>query len=238
MWNLRATSLFCCLATLPLIGCAGGPSTAWQPGTPAPFAKGGDAARVYALGPSAPAAILVVLPGAGAFGDDPALWAAQGFDVVTPSAPELLQLAADREAALARLISSAHALADAPVWLLGGGPAIDAAIASPPLGGGAVSGVVVTSLSSGAATCSRSVTYSYPGNGAKPKVTVETSGNACGPDANAGLANQPPAASPSPPSQPRRPKIIEASARGDAPLPARRAAVEHVAALIKTAPSS
>ncbi len=174
MWNPRAAILFCCLAPLPLIGCAGGPATAWRP-VPTALITGAEAPRVDAL--AAPAAILVVLPGAGAFAGDPALWAAQGFDVVVPTAPDMLRLAAEREAAITRMIASAQALAAAPVWLLGPGPAIEAAMAAtPPIGRGEVSGVVVTSLAAGAATCSRSVTYSYPGNGARPKVTVRDLG--------------------------------------------------------------
>ena len=45
---------------------------------------------------------------------------------------------------------------------------------------GAVSGVVVTSFSSGGRECSQTVTYSYPGNGAEPQVAVRKVGDACG----------------------------------------------------------
>src|SRR5579871_6031601 len=47
---------------------------------------------------TSPGAIIVMLPGAGAvFPTDPALWAAQGFDVVAPPPAELYRLAAVQE---------------------------------------------------------------------------------------------------------------------------------------------
>jgi hypothetical protein len=233
MWNPRATVFFCCLASLPLIGCVAGPPVAWQPVPAAPIAAPA-APRVYAAGPAAPVAILVVLPGAGALGGDPGLWAGRGFDVVAP-APDMLRLAADRDAAIARMIASAQALADAPVWLLGPGPAIDAAIAGLP-GQGQVSGVVVIPLASGAATCGRSVTYVDPGNGAKPRMTVETFGNACGPGTTAGAAPPPRGVVPVPRFPVGSPKVIEASAKSSAPAATQRE-VEQLAALIKAAAS-
>jgi hypothetical protein len=42
------------------------------------------------------------------------------------------------------------------------------------------SSVVVTSVSTGNGTCSQTITYSYPGNGAAPVTRVSQSGNACG----------------------------------------------------------
>ncbi len=45
--------------------------------------------------------------------------------------PEFLRFAADREAALAQLAAAARALADAPVWLVGPDPAVEAALAAP-----------------------------------------------------------------------------------------------------------
>jgi hypothetical protein len=46
--------------------------------------------------------------------------------------------------------------------------------------------MVVTSFSSGNGGCSQIVTYSYPGNGAQPKVAVQKVGDACG-----GMAQSP-----------------------------------------------
>jgi hypothetical protein len=236
MWNPRATAVFCCLASLPLVGCAAGPPVAWRPVPAAPIAAASDAPRVYVGGPSVPAAILVVLPGAGALGEDPALWTVRGFDVVAP-APDALRLAADREATIARMIASAQALADAPVWLLGPGAAVDAAMAAPLLRPGQLSGAIVTSLGAGAATCGRSVAYVDPGNGAEPTVTVETFGNACGPRATVGTTTRPRDVLPMPPSPNRAPKIIEASAKNKASASAQREAVEQLAALIRAAAS-
>jgi len=97
-----ALTLFCCLAALPLIGCANGvgPQSQAYP-TAAPVAAVPSGQPVYAVGPGGLAAILVMLPGPGdILTTDPALWAAQGFDVVTPPAGGMYQLAADRNAAL------------------------------------------------------------------------------------------------------------------------------------------
>ena len=99
MWKIPASIL--CLAALPLVGCAGNyraPQTAAV--TPAPVAADAPyyyapAAGVYATGPTAPVAIMVFLPGAGVVASDPALWEAQGFDVVMPQQADIYRLAAD-----------------------------------------------------------------------------------------------------------------------------------------------
>ncbi len=58
-----ALTLFCCLAALPLIGCASGVGPQSQA---YPTAAGvASEQQVYALGPGGPAAILVMLPGPG-----------------------------------------------------------------------------------------------------------------------------------------------------------------------------
>ncbi len=105
-----ALTLCCCLAALPLISCAngvGGPPQAYAPPPAAATVANPGRARIYAVGPGGPAAILVMLPGPGdVLTAGPALWAAQGFDVVTPSPSEIYQLAADREAAFDRLIAA------------------------------------------------------------------------------------------------------------------------------------
>jgi hypothetical protein len=244
MWIQRAATLCGCLAALPLLmGCAngvGGPSRAYTP--PAPLASVPAApdmgARVFAAGPGAPAAILVMLPGPGdMLTADPRSWAAQGFDVVTPP-PEVFPITADQPEA-ARLIAQAQALADAPVWLVGPNPAIAAAMAAmPPGGAGRVSGLVVTSTISGAGTCSERVIYSYAGNGAAPKVAVSKSGDACATGPAFGGDTNPAAAPPTPAVQPHAPQLIEASAGPAAAPAARRATVERVAEAIKSAPPS
>ena len=162
MSKLSALTLFCCLAALPLIGCANGVGLQSQSyPTAAPVAAASSSERIYAAGPGGPAAILVMLPGSGdVLTADPALWAAQGFDVVTPPPSEIYQLAADREAAFDRLIAQAQAMADAPIWLVGPNPAIEFAMTSMPRSGpGEVSGVVVTSMASGTGMCSERMIF-------------------------------------------------------------------------------
>jgi hypothetical protein len=192
------------------------------------------AARVYAVGPASPAAVLVLWPGDDSLAGDPALWTAQGFDVVMPQPSDIYRLVADQRAALARLVASAHALADAPIWVVGPGPVIDAALAAPQLGRAGVSGIVTTSVNSGSGSCSESVFYSDPGTGAPPKVEVKRSGD-CGMGAPATTGRQP-SVLPAPPAPgPNQPRLIEASAVGRNLPPA--AKVHDLAALIKSAPS-
>ena len=181
MWKAPASGLCGCLAALPLIGCAGDVATSGQAAVtpsaiaePAPYYAPDP--RVYAVGPAAPAAVLVLWPGQDSLERDPALWTAQGFDVVTPQPADIYRLVADQQAALAQMVASAHALADAPVWVVGPGPVIDAALAAPQFGRG-VSGVAMTSVTSGAGSCSESFFYSDPGTGAPPKVEVKRSGD-------------------------------------------------------------
>jgi hypothetical protein len=170
----------------------------------------------------------VLLPGEDGLARDPALWEAQGFDVVTPPA-DTYRLVADQQAALAHLVASAEALSNVPVWLVGPSQAIEAAI--PRFGG--VSGVVMTSVDSKTGSCSESFSYFDPGTGAPPKVEVRKSG-----DCGAGmpyLGGQQPSAAPAV----RRlngPRIIEASAFPENLSPAAR--VERLAELIKGSPSS
>src|SRR5271165_5367041 len=101
MWKPLATILCCGFAALPLIGCAGHITAARQQGAlpPVGVARTASAAdtgpRVYASSSASPAAILVLVPSTGAFPrddvlvDNPGLWAAQGFDVVTPPPSEI-----------------------------------------------------------------------------------------------------------------------------------------------------
>ena len=202
---------------------------------------------------TSPGAIIVMLPGAGAvFPTDPALWAAQGFDVVAPPPAELYRLAAVQESATAHLIAEAEALADAPVWLIGPNSAIQAAMAAlPPAGSGQVSGVVVTSAATGAGTCNEEMTYSYDGSG-PPKLSVRKSGDACGPGSPFAIAPNSTVAPPGPaipqhrprlietsvPAAPgHAPRVIEADAGGQLATPAQQqATVRQIADLIKSAP--
>lgn len=231
-----ALTLFCCLAALPLIGCANGVGPQSQAYPTA--ASSGE--RIYTAAPGGPAAILVMLPSPGdVLTADPALWAAQGFDVVTPPPSEIYQLAADREAAFDRLIASAQGMADAPIWLAGSNPAIESAMASMPRSRPReLSGVVVTSMTSGAGTCSERMIYSYPGNGGPPKVSVSKSGNACPSGAPFAAGANPTIAPPVPAAPPRGPHLIEAAAGSTAAPGARKTMVQHIADLIKSTPQS
>jgi hypothetical protein len=116
----------------------------------------------------------VVLPGTGVENDadllfsDRAVWAAQGLEGEIPRTADLYRLVADERAEMARFIAATHALANAPIWLVGPGPAIDAVLATVPQSARGIAGAVVTSVTSSAGTCSESVFYTDPGNGAAP----------------------------------------------------------------------
>ena len=238
MWKAPAAVICGCLAALPLIGCAGGVASSGQATAVTPTAIAepapnyAPAPRVYAVGPAAPAAVLVLWPGDDSLARDPGLWTAQGFDVVMPQPANIYRLVADQQAALARLVSSAQALADAPIWVVGPGPVIDAALAGPQFGRG-VSGVVMTSVTSGAGSCSESFLYSEPGTGAPPQVEVKRSGD-CGTGTPAITGRQPSVLPASPAPPPNQPRLIEASGVGKNLPPA--AKVRHLAELIKSAP--
>jgi hypothetical protein len=240
MWKAPAAVLCGCLAALPLIGCAGDGATPSQAtaGTPAAIAEPAPnyvpTPRVYAVGPAAPAAVLVLWPGDDTLPRDPALWTAQGFDVVMPRPADIYRLVADQQAVLAQLVVSAHALADAPIWVVGPGPVIDAALSAPRLGRG-VSGVVMTSVASDSGSCSESFFYSDPGTGAPPKVQVKRSGD-CGTQTPT-ITGRQPSVLPAPAvRRPNQPRLIEASAVGKNLPPA--AKVGRLAELIKAAPPS
>ena len=245
MWKAPA-SVFC-LAALPLLGCAGnyagnytGPQAAAV--TPTPVAQSAPyyypdyytaaAPQVYAADAAAPAAVLVFLPGADVVASDPTLWAAQGFDVVTPQPADIYRLVADQEAAMARLIASAEAMANAPVWLVGPSQVIETAI---PQAGGRLSGVIVTSASAPVFSCSESFSYYNPGTGAPPQVKVTRSGD-CATGTSSMTGGQPSVLPPPVAPRPHQPRIIEASAAGKNLPPATQ--VRRLAQLIKAAPPS
>jgi hypothetical protein len=230
MWKALVPVLW--LAALPLIGCAGNaeapPQAAVTPAAASSTAPYSPSPPVYAVGTSAPAAVLVLLPGEDSLVRDPALWQAQGFEVVMPPA-DIYRLVAGQQAALARLVASVEALTSAPVWLVGPSRVVAASI--PQVGG--VSGVVMTSVDSNTRSCTQSFSYFDPGTGAPPRVEVTRSGDCGGglPD----LGGQPPSTAPAVP-RPNAPRIIEASAVPTNLSPAAR--VERLATLIKGSPSS
>jgi hypothetical protein len=228
----QAVSLCGCLAALPLLtGCANGvgrPPQAYA--LPVPATE------------TAPAAVLVVLPDPGGIlAADPLLLAAQGFDAVAPSPSMMYRIAAAQEQAAARLVAQMQALvramADGPVWPAGPNPAVEAAMA--PGEPGQMSGMVVTSMTSGAGSCSERMTYSYSGNGAPPKVSVSKSGSACpaGSPFGDGANSTPAPAAPAAPAVPTKPRLIEASApAGNAPASAPQSAVQRLADVVKASP--
>jgi hypothetical protein len=230
MWKVPARILW--LAALPLIGCAGNvaapPQAAVTPSAAVSTAPYSPSPPVYAVGTSAPAAVLVLLPGDDSPLRDPALWQAQGFEVVMPPA-DIYRLVAGQQAALPRLVASAEALTSAPVWLVGPSQVVEASI--PQVGG--VSGVVMSSVDSNIRSCSESFSYFDPGTGAPPRVEVTRSGDCGGglPD----LVGQPPFSAPTVP-RPNAPRIIEASAVPKNLSPSAR--VERLATMIKGSPSS
>ena len=240
MWKPFGPIVGCCLAAMPLLGCVGG-YTAMPPqaGSPTAYvASTPPEPAVYTTRAEAPAAVLVLLPGAVEFGDvtarDPALWAAQGFDVVMPRPLWTDRVIADQQAAVARLLASAQALADAPIWLVGPSPTIEAVM--PQLGPGQVSGVVVTSVTSNAGSCTRTMYYSNAAAGTEPKAVVKTSGDACGTSPSFGVRQAPAEAVPVPQVRPNAPRLIEASIPTE--KPAQKALVQRLADEIKAAPTS
>jgi hypothetical protein len=235
MWKPFGSMLGCCLAAVPLLGCVGG-YTALHPqagASPAAVAITTPEPRVYTTRAGAPAAVLVFLPAPADVSDvaarDPALWAAQGFDVVMPRPLWTDRFVADQQAAVERLLASAQALADAPIWLIGPSPTMEAVM--PQLSPGAVSGVVVTSVTSNAGSCTRTMYYSNAGAGTEPKAVVKTSGNACGASPSFGMPQNPAGAAPVPQVKPNAPRLIEASIPTD--RPAQKAFVQRLAEEIK-----
>jgi hypothetical protein len=198
----------------------------------------GGGPRVYAARAAAPTAIVVLLPAISAEGSrdvlarDPALWAAQGFDVVAPEPAEIYRSAVDEQVTLARLFAAARP----PIWLVGAGPAIDAALAmSSQPRRGRISGIVITSVTSQSGSCSESVLYSDTGTGAGPKVEVSKSGD-CEAGSSVTTGRQPSVLPASPPARPGSPRIIEASTAPKGISPA--AQVQRLVQLIKTSPPS
>jgi hypothetical protein len=247
MWKQRAVTLYGYLAMLPLIvGCTdgvGGPLQAFTAPPPRVAAAADTGStQVYAAGPAAPSAILMMLPGAGDWeAAKPQLWAAQGFDVVTPAPSEIYRIAADQQVAAARLLAEAQAMPDAPLWLVGPDRAIEAAMTSLPRGEpGQVSGVVMTVTALGTRTCSEQMIYSYAGHGTAPRVSVSKPGNACSAGLPFGGAGANFAITlPVPQVRPHAPRILKASTpAAAAPPAAQHAAVQQIADLVKSAPPS
>lgn len=257
MRKLRA-ALLCGLAALPLAACAGASTTALN----APSASGtagialpdGAVEQVAYDMPSAPAAVLVFLPGPAlpaapdlpslipTLGDPlaglpPALWADEQVGVMMPRT--LLAAAEQAQEAMHSLLKLAREEARVPVWVAGDAPAVAAALDS--AAPGAIAGVVVTSVASGAGECRESVTFSRGGLGMVPRISVRRSGSACGSESAPAALPMPPAGLPAePPSAPPTLMVREQGAlpgHGDviAPetLPAARPLVRRIADWMK-----
>jgi hypothetical protein len=120
-----------------------------------------------------PDAIAVVLPSAG---------------VTQVADAQALRLIADANAMFRRMdtemnamAAQMNALAAMPLELPTPQQVIQAGFGGAPLISIAPgNGVVFTSVSNGRATCSETITYSYPANGGRPIVRVSENGNACG----------------------------------------------------------
>jgi hypothetical protein len=110
-------------------------------------------------------------------------------------------LLARQDAMLRQAMQAMERLAAAPMPAPGMPGMIEAALgAALGTAPGTASQVVVTSFSAGNGTCSQTVTYAYPGNGAAPWIAVRSTGDACGTMA---APTQPvPAAAPAAPEQP------------------------------------
>ena len=179
-------------------------------GFAAPAAAAGVSVPAYV---PAPAAILVVLPGAAppqsVAVPGPALWPSADLTAMMPVA--MARLIAGQQAALARLATAAERLAAAP------DRALETALTQEPrLNAGPASGVVMTAITTGQGSCSESLTYSYPGNGAAPRVTVRKTGNACPAGSPFASGTEPSAA---PAVRPQLPRLLEASAPPDRLIP-------------------
>lgn len=242
---MRTWLLFCCVAALPLAACAteGGIARDSQSTAVADAATPDRLFQPAADAPSGPpVAVLVVTPGGGPLADvPPALWADQGFDVIMPRIADAM-LAEQRSAdgAFGQMLADVRAMTRTPMWLVGTGPEIQAALERLPAGQH-VSGVVMTSVVTAAGTCSRTVVYSSPENGAQPTVQVRSSGDACAQGMSPGA--RPPVFEQVPePSPAKSPRTI--LVRGDEPRTVAQARkhvlplVRQVADRIKHAPES
>jgi hypothetical protein len=151
----RGALLGACLA-LPLV-CQVGPAGAAQP-------EGGRYVYVPA------GATVVVLPG-------PGVAVLPHQTAVAPVDFPVARLIARQEAMMRRMMADMDSLMTTSM------PDPERMIRSVMQGmpmGAPGSGVVMTSMSSGNGTCSRTITYGYPADGGQPQVKVTQTGDACG----------------------------------------------------------
>jgi hypothetical protein len=121
-----------------------------------------------------PGAVVLILPTA----DAVAMPSTQSAAVL-PAGDPLLRLVAEQNAMMRNMMAEMNAAFAQPMWPTQMDQMIRAAFGTMPANA-AGSGVIFTSVSGGPGVCSEHVTYTYPGNGAKPQVTMSRSGGACG----------------------------------------------------------
>jgi len=175
-------------------------------GLAAPAAAAGAATPVYAV--PAPPPILVVLP-QWVMAPGPAFFPSDDVAAMMPAA--MARLIAEQEADLARLTAAAESLAAMSDRALQ-----TALTEAPSFGPGQASGIVTTAIISNRGSCSETVTYSYPGNGAAPRVAVRKAGNACPAGMPYAIGTAP---SMIPTVRPQSPRLLEASAPPDRVIP-------------------
>jgi hypothetical protein len=122
--------------------------------------------------------VVLILPGPGGFVAAPVPAA-----VASQAADPLIQMIAEQNAMMREMTAELNAAFAQPIIPLTIDRQMNEMIAAamrglPPATGG--SGMVFTSTTAGPGTCSEQVTYVYPGNDAKPRVTMTRSGDACG----------------------------------------------------------
>jgi hypothetical protein len=199
MWRTRCSMLS------SLIGLA------FFAGLAAPAAAAITPLPVYAVPPLP--TILVILSGTA-----PPQWVVAPDSVLPPGADlaaampaAMARLIADQEADLARFAAAAEALTAAP------NRALETALSEMPrLGPGEASGVVMTTAMTGRGSCSETVTYSYPGNGAAPRVAVRKTGNACPAGSPFATGSEPGVI---PTMRPHAPRLLDASGPSDRLIP-------------------
>jgi hypothetical protein len=121
-----------------------------------------------------PGAVVLILPGAFGPTPPPGVTAA-----ALPAGDPLLRLVAEQDAMMRGMMAEMNAAFAQPMWAMPTDQMLRAAFGGLPTNA-AGSGLVVTSMSGGSGVCSERVTYVYPANGAKPRMTVSRSGDGCG----------------------------------------------------------
>jgi hypothetical protein len=97
-----------------------------------------------------------------------------------PAGDPLVRLIAEQDAMMNSMMAEVNAAFGAPMWPAQMDQMMRAAFSGLPVGPTGGAGAVLTQVSGGPGVCSERMTYVYPANGGKPRVTVTRSGDACG----------------------------------------------------------